>query len=134
MAVKTSVETNINALKGWLVIIGDSFHLWSSDPSGETMRCPLQRDKSSVLLCPSCWLNYALFSTQHLLIGLIDFPVLQPPQLHFLLPCLTVASLTSAIMCTHALYLSVQTLPAAGAARAPPGAGPHCPNKNITIC
>lgn len=74
LAKKTSVDVNINALKGCLVIIGDSFHLYSGDPSGKTMRCPFQHDKSSVLLRPSCWLNYTLFSMQHLLIGLIDFP------------------------------------------------------------
>lgn len=76
MTTKTSADANINALKGCLVIIGDSFHLYSGDPSGKTMRCPFQHDKSSVFLRPSCWLNYTLFSMQHLLIGLIDFPPL----------------------------------------------------------
>lgn len=84
MAIKTSVGTNINAFKCWLVIIGDSFHLWSSNPSGKTMRRPLQCDNSSVLLRPSCWLN----STQHLLIGLIDFPACQPPLLQLLITML----------------------------------------------
>lgn len=77
LAKKTSADVNINALKGCLVIIRDCFHLYSGDPSGKTMRCPFQHDKSSVLLRPSCLLlNYTLFSMQHLLIGMIDFPPL----------------------------------------------------------
>lgn len=87
-AIKTSVGTNINALKGWLVIIRNSFHLWSSNPSGETMRCPLQCDKSSVLFRPSCWLISTVFSTLHLLIGLIDLPACQPPLLQLLITML----------------------------------------------
>lgn len=83
-----SVGTNINALKGWLVIIGDSFHLWSSNPSRKTMRCPLKCDMSSVLLRPSCWLNSTVFYTQHLLIGLIDFPACQSPLLQLLITML----------------------------------------------
>lgn len=76
LAKKPSADANINALKGCLVIIGDYCHLYSGDPSGKTMRCPFQHDKSSVLLRPSSWLNYTLCSMQHLLIGLIDFPPL----------------------------------------------------------
>lgn len=85
MAIKPSVGTNINALKGWLVIIGNSFHLWRSDPSGETMRWPLQCDKSSVLFGPGCWVISTVFSTQHLLIGLIDWPAWPPPLLQLLI-------------------------------------------------
>lgn len=85
MAIKTSAGTNMNALKGCLVIIGNSFPLWRSNPSGKTMRCPLQCDKSSVLIRPGGWLNSTVFSAQHLLIGLIDFPACQPPLLRLLI-------------------------------------------------
>lgn len=88
IAIKPPMETNINAIKGCLVIIGESFHLWSGDPSGKTMRCPLHCDKSSVLLVSSCWLNYTVFSTLHLLIGLIDFPACRPPLLQLLITML----------------------------------------------
>lgn len=88
MTTNPSAAANINALKGCLVIIGDSFHLCSGDPSGETMRCPFQHDKTSVLLCPSCWLSYTLFSMQHLLIELMDFPACQPPLLQLFISML----------------------------------------------
>lgn len=88
MAINTSVGTNIYALKGWLIIIGVSFQLRRSNPSGKTMRCPLRCDKSSVFLRPSCWLNTTVFSTQHLPIGLIDFHACEPPLVRLLITTL----------------------------------------------
>lgn len=82
------METNINALKWWLIIIGGSFHLWTSNPSGKIMRCPLQCDKSSVSVCPRCWWNSTVFFTQDLLIGLMDFPACQPLLLQILITML----------------------------------------------
>lgn len=88
-----------------LLLSGPLLH--TSNQSVNTMRWPLHSDKPSVVLCLllvklPCSLHKDY--TKLLLIVLIDFCLLHlgpTPVLFFLLPCLTMASVTFSIMCTN---------------------------------